>query len=127
MGRHREDSTHFRRTLRDELPAWQDEGLITAEQSQSLSRRYALDGLPNKVMAAEYRTALPDEALIAQELDRARRRLDARRPPRPPSRPAPRAAARSFRNQPLNSRRTGKEIGVIPADVGGSLAGSAAS
>ena len=29
---------------------------------------YALDNLPNKVLAAEYQTVLPDEKLIAQEL-----------------------------------------------------------
>ncbi len=40
---------------------------------------YALGGLPNKVVAAEYRTALPDERLIAAELERTRRVLDERR------------------------------------------------
>ena len=40
--------------------------------------RYALEGLPNKVMAAEYRTALPDEAVLVAEIDRARDELNAR-------------------------------------------------
>jgi hypothetical protein len=40
---------------------------------------YALDGLPNKVLAAEYRTVLPDEKLLAEELDKTRRELEARR------------------------------------------------
>ena len=31
---------------------------------------YALEGLPNKVMAAEYRTALPDEKTLAAEIRR---------------------------------------------------------
>lgn len=39
---------------------------------------YALEGLPNKILAAEYRTALPDERLIADELERTRRLLDVR-------------------------------------------------
>ena len=39
-------------------------------QKDEAVARYALDGLPNKVMAAEYRTALPDEATLAAEIDR---------------------------------------------------------
>jgi hypothetical protein len=32
--------------------------------------RYALEGLPNKVMASEYRTALLDEKELAAEIER---------------------------------------------------------
>jgi hypothetical protein len=39
---------------------------------------YALDNLPNKVLVAEYQTVLPDEKLIAQQLDRSRRELEKR-------------------------------------------------
>ena len=46
--------------------------------------RYALDNLPNKVLAAEYRTVLPNEKLIAEELERSRRELEARRLVEPP-------------------------------------------
>ena len=42
--------------------------------------RYALEGLPNKVLAAEYRTALPDEAVLAAELDKSRLLLAAAKP-----------------------------------------------
>ena len=42
----------------------------------------ALEGLPNKVLAAEYRTALPDEEVLAAELDRTRQRLAAAKPGR---------------------------------------------
>jgi hypothetical protein len=35
--------------------------------------------LPNKVLAAEYRTVLPDEKLLAEELAKSRRELEARR------------------------------------------------
>ena len=47
-------------------------GLILCAQKDDAVARYALDGLPNKVLAAEYRTALPDEALLAAEIARAR-------------------------------------------------------
>jgi hypothetical protein len=34
--------------------------------------RYALEGLPNKVMASEYRTVLPEETTLAAEIERTR-------------------------------------------------------
>ena len=48
--------------------------ILCAEKGESLAR-YALEGLPNKVMAAEYRTALPDEAALVAEIERARGEL----------------------------------------------------
>ena len=54
--------------------------ILCAEKGESLAR-YALEGLPNKVMAAEYRTALPDETVLAAEIERARGELEARRRP----------------------------------------------
>ena len=39
----------------------------------------ALDNLPNKVLAAEYQTVLPDEKLIADELEGSRTQLEERR------------------------------------------------
>lgn len=63
-------------TLPDENPPV---GLILCAQKNAAVARYALDGLPNKVLAAEYRTALPDEKLIAEELKRTRRLLEERR------------------------------------------------
>ena len=53
-------------------------GLILCTQKNEALARYALDNLPSKVMAAEYRTALPNEKLIADEMERTRRLLDAR-------------------------------------------------
>ena len=53
-------------------------GLILCAQKNEAVARYALDGLPNKVMAAEYRTALPDEDLLASEIDRTRQALSVR-------------------------------------------------
>jgi len=37
---------------------------------------YALDNLPNKILAAEYKTVLPDEKLIEEELDRSQLTLE---------------------------------------------------
>lgn len=54
-------------------------GLILCAQRDETLARYALDNLPNKVLAAEYRTLLPDEKVIAAELAETRRMLEARR------------------------------------------------
>ena len=54
-------------------------GLILCARAKSALARYALDGLPNKVMAAEYQTVLPDVKLLEAELDKTRRELEARR------------------------------------------------
>lgn len=53
-------------------------GLILCAQKNAALARYALDNLPNKVLAAEYRTALPDEKLLAAQVEEARRRLEGR-------------------------------------------------
>ena len=53
-------------------------GLILCAQKDEAVARYALEGLPNKVMASEYRTALPDEELLASEIDQARATLETR-------------------------------------------------
>ena len=53
-------------------------GLILCARAKSALARYALDGLPNKVMATEYQTVLPDVKLLEAELDKTRRALEAR-------------------------------------------------
>jgi len=53
-------------------------GLILCAEKGAAEAHYALDNLPNKVLAAEYQTVLPDEKLIAQELERSRRELENR-------------------------------------------------
>ncbi|RMF25230.1 MAG: DUF1016 domain-containing protein [Deltaproteobacteria bacterium] len=53
-------------------------GLILCAQKNEALARYALDNLPNKVLAAEYRTVLPDERVIATDLAETRRRLERR-------------------------------------------------
>lgn len=54
-------------------------GLILCAMKNSALAKYALQGLPNKVLAAEYKTVLPDEKLIAEELKRTRRLLEERK------------------------------------------------
>lgn len=53
-------------------------GLILCASKGSNEAHYALEGLSNKVLAAEYQTALPDEKLLAAELEKTRRELEAR-------------------------------------------------
>ncbi|MFM0068428.1 PDDEXK nuclease domain-containing protein [Paraburkholderia aspalathi] len=53
-------------------------GLILCAEKGAAEAHYALDNLPNKILAAEYQTVLPDEKLIAHELERTRAELDRR-------------------------------------------------
>ncbi len=53
-------------------------GLILCAQRDEAVAKYALDGLPNKVLAAEYRMALPDEDTLAQEIMKAQRLMEGR-------------------------------------------------
>jgi predicted nuclease of restriction endonuclease-like (RecB) superfamily len=54
-------------------------GLILCSEKNDAVARYALEGLPSKVLAREYRLALPDEKRLAAEIERTRERLEARR------------------------------------------------
>jgi predicted nuclease of restriction endonuclease-like (RecB) superfamily len=54
-------------------------GLILCAQKDEAVVRYALEGLPNKVMASEYRTALPDEKELAAEIERTQALLEDRK------------------------------------------------
>ena len=64
-------------------------GLILCSEKNEAVARYALEGLPNKVLAREYRLALPDEKRLAAEIEQTRERLEARRSGKaaPPGRP----------------------------------------
>jgi predicted nuclease of restriction endonuclease-like (RecB) superfamily len=53
-------------------------GLILCAEKGAAEAHYALDNLPNKILAAEYQTVLPDETLIAEELERTRAELERR-------------------------------------------------
>jgi len=54
-------------------------GLILCAAKGAAEAHYALDNLPNKVLAAEYQTVLPNEKLLAEELERSRIELETRR------------------------------------------------
>lgn len=54
-------------------------GLILCARKDESVARYALGGLPNKIMAAEYRTALPGEKELAAEIERTQALLQDRR------------------------------------------------
>ncbi len=53
-------------------------GLILCAEKGAAEAHYALDNLPNKILAAEYQTVLPDEAMIVQELERTTAELERR-------------------------------------------------
>jgi hypothetical protein len=65
--------------------------------------KYILEGLSNTVLAAEYRTTLPNERLLAEEIARTRRQLDLQR------QNAFRALPRRRRARPSGSRRASGE------------------
>lgn len=54
-------------------------GLILCAQKDEAVAKYALENLPNKVLASEYRMTLPDERLLEEEIERSRRQLEQRR------------------------------------------------
>ena len=54
-------------------------GLILCAEKGAAEAHYALDNLPNKVLAAEYQIVLPDEKLLADELDKSRKELESRK------------------------------------------------
>jgi hypothetical protein len=67
-------------------------GLILCTRSDDAVAHYSLDGLPNKIMAAHYKTTLPDEKLLAAEMEKTRKVLESRQ--RPPSAPRRGASAK---------------------------------
>ena len=62
-------------TLPDENPPI---GLILCADKGHALARYALDGLPNKIMAANYETVLPDAEVLQKELEKTRLMLESR-------------------------------------------------
>jgi predicted nuclease of restriction endonuclease-like (RecB) superfamily len=57
-------------------------GLILCTDHNAAVARYALQGLPNCILTAEYRTVLPNERKLTAELERTRRLLEDRYPVR---------------------------------------------
>ncbi|PAW79256.1 MAG: hypothetical protein B9S32_04695 [Verrucomicrobia bacterium Tous-C9LFEB] len=54
-------------------------GLILCTSANAALAKYALEGLPNKVLTREYQLALPKEKLLAAELEATRKQLEARK------------------------------------------------
>ena len=52
--------------------------MILCAEKGAAEAHYALDNLPNKVLAAEYQMVLPDEKLIAEEMRQSRATLEER-------------------------------------------------
>ncbi len=65
-------------THKDENPPV---GLILCAKSDAAVAHYALEGLPNKVLASEYRTVLPKERTLAAEVNRTRAAIETHRRP----------------------------------------------
>lgn len=53
-------------------------GLILCTKKDAAVAKYALEGLPNRVLATEYKTTLPDEKVLAAELTQARTEIERR-------------------------------------------------
>ena len=53
-------------------------GLILCSEPNDALAQYALEGLPNKVLAREYRLALPKPKLLTAEIEKTRQQLEAR-------------------------------------------------
>jgi hypothetical protein len=58
-------------------------GLILCAERDSAVAHYALEGLPNKVLAAEYRTVLPKEPVLVAEIEKTIHAIGARKAGRP--------------------------------------------
>ncbi|TMN19366.1 PDDEXK nuclease domain-containing protein [Pseudoxanthomonas sp. X-1] len=70
-------------TFADENPPV---GLILCADKGHALARYALEGLPSKVMAANYKMVLPDAEMLQKELENTRRLIESRRTARPNTR-----------------------------------------
>lgn len=53
-------------------------GLILCDENNTALAHYTLDNLPNKILAKEYKMILPDEKILAAEIEQAKRAISAR-------------------------------------------------
>lgn len=56
-------------------------GLILCAKKNEAVAKYALEGLPNKILASEYRMTLPDERKLIEEIQRTQRQLQSMKKP----------------------------------------------
>ena len=54
-------------------------GLVLCAEKDAAVAHYSLEGLPNKVMASEYKLALPDEKLLEEELRQTKRAIESQK------------------------------------------------
>ena len=79
--------------------------ILCAENDQALAQ-YALEGLPNQIMAAEYKLALPDEATLIAELEKTQRQFArTHKPPEKLSAPKAKKKATSKRKQTAKTKK----------------------
>ena len=50
-------------------------GLILCSEKDEAVVRYALEGMPNKILASQYKMTLPDEKILAAEIEKTRKRV----------------------------------------------------
>lgn len=82
-------------------------GLVLCAEQDTAVARYALEGLPNKVLAAEYRTALPKERTLVAEIERTIQQFAAHRhAPRIQGRRRPEVVMPAPRSPSSTSRST---------------------
>lgn len=55
-------------------------GIILCAQKDSSVAKYSLEGLPNKVLATEYKLQLPSEKVLAKEIEKTRKMLENSKP-----------------------------------------------
>lgn len=54
-------------------------GLILCAEKDEALAHYTLENLPNKVLAKEYKTVLPNEKILVEEIEKTRKMLDRRK------------------------------------------------
>lgn len=65
---------HWR--IEDENPSV---GLILCAEKNDALAHYTLDNLPNEILAKEYKTVLPDEKILIEEIEKTRKMLSSRK------------------------------------------------
>lgn len=53
-------------------------GIILCAEKDNAVAKYSLEGLPNKVLAAEYKLVLPNEKLLVKEIEQTRKMIEKR-------------------------------------------------
>ena len=70
-------------------------GLILCAEKDHAVATYAIEGLPNKVLATEYPTTLPKEQLLVEAIETTKRQLETRTQ----SQPKPKDTSRSRKHR----------------------------